>query len=37
MFNRMTTTHKLIQVRIPQRLVHVLDRLSAEGIYSKQV
>jgi Arc/MetJ-type ribon-helix-helix transcriptional regulator len=32
----MTTTNKLIQVRMPQRLVQVLDRLSAEGIYSSR-
>ena len=32
----MTTTNKLIQVRMPQRLVRVLDRLSAEGIYSSR-
>lgn len=36
MFDRMTTTSKLIQVRMPQRLVQVLDRLSAEGIYSNR-
>jgi Arc/MetJ-type ribon-helix-helix transcriptional regulator len=32
----MTTTSKLVQVRMPQRLVQVLDRLSAEGIYSSR-